>query len=152
MRRMNFLLLRVPFFALVLLTVLHGQALAEPLVITNLVRDVGGAPRLTIHSDVGRTNRIEYSTNLSLPTWLVLTNLTVTESPYALVDLTAPATPRRFYRVSTLVPLTNMALIPAGAFQMGDALDGITNVVNKLTIIGFYNSLKGYESTAGQSP
>ena len=136
---MNSSPLRVMLPALVLWVALLSRAAAAPLLITNLVMEAGLVPRLTIHAAVGSTNRVEYSTNLSLPTWLVLTNLTVTASPYSVLDSTAPPTPRRFYRVSALVPLTNMALIPAGAFQMGDALDGISDApVHTVTLSAYY--------------
>ena len=51
----------------------HGQA---P-VITNIAM----VPRLTIASDVGVTNQIEYATKLPATNWVVLTNLLVTQSP-----------------------------------------------------------------------
>jgi formylglycine-generating enzyme required for sulfatase activity len=131
------------FPVLALWAALLGQASAAPLIITNLVLELGGAPRLTIHADVGSVNRVEYSTNLSLPTWLELTNLTVTASPYTVLDLTSPPALRRFYRVSASAPATmqptNMALIPAGAFQMGDALDGISDApVHTVTLSAYY--------------
>jgi formylglycine-generating enzyme required for sulfatase activity len=86
-------------------------------------------PRLTIRSEVGVTNVIEYAEALATNQWQTLTNLVVTNTPYVFVDVTAPAT-KRFYRVvipgATNVPVeTNapagMALIPAGSFTMGDS-------------------------------
>jgi sulfatase modifying factor 1 len=104
----------------VALGVCVGLQAAAP-VITNIVM----VPRLTIQSDLGSTNQIQYSTNLGQTNWTVLTNLVVTASPYWFVDVAAPPAPYRFYRVialeqtNNLAP-TNMALIPAGSFTMGD--------------------------------
>ena len=118
-RLMNLRLLRVTFAALVLFGLLQGHAGAAAPVIDSIVM----VPRLAISGDVGSTNRIEYSTDLNPTNWLVLTNLVLTESPYWFVDVNAPPALRRFYRVPVVVP-ANMALIPAGEFQMGDALGG----------------------------
>ena len=67
---------------------------ADP-VIDNIVM----VPRLTIRSDLTNADTVQYSTNLSQPNWGVLTNLTVTQSPYWFVDANAPPSPQRFYRV-----------------------------------------------------
>jgi formylglycine-generating enzyme len=84
---------------------------------TNIVM----VPRLTIQSDLGSINQIQYSTNLGQTNWTVLTNLVVTASPYWFVDVAAPPAPFRFYRVMVLNSApNNMALIPAGSFTMGD--------------------------------
>ena len=96
----------------------HG---AEPVNMDSLL-----LPRFTIQSDLGVTNQIQYTTNLS-QTWMVLTNLVVTQSPYRFVDVDAPQASRRFYRVLTFgtnspVP-SGMALIPAGSFTMGNCMD-----------------------------
>lgn len=92
------------------------------------ISNIAMVPRLTIHSDLGITNQIQYSTNLSGVNWLPLTNVVVTESPYLFVDLDSPLYPRRFYRVIALNQTgeapTNMSLIPAGSFVMGDNWDG----------------------------
>ncbi len=88
---------------------------------------VGGAPQLTIQSDIGGTNQIQSKTNLTQANWLVVTNLVVTQSPYTFSD-TGSSSPRRFYRVAALgagIPVpSGMALVPAGSFVMGDANDG----------------------------
>lgn len=83
------------------------------------------SPRLTILSNLGITNEIQTQTDLSQTNWVLLTSLLVTKSPYTFVDTFSGPAPQRFYRV--LVPAaltnagpTNMALIPAGAFAMGD--------------------------------
>jgi DNA-directed RNA polymerase specialized sigma24 family protein len=48
-------------------------------------------PWLTIQGQVGSTNQIEYSTDLSQTNWTVLTNLVVTASPYWFFDVGATA-------------------------------------------------------------
>lgn len=97
---------------------------AEAPVITNIA-NIDMVPRLTIHSDLGSANQIQYSTNLRQTNWIFLTNLVVTQSPYWFADVAAPPAPFRFYRVVALNPApTNMAFIPAGSFTMGDNLDG----------------------------
>ena len=104
---------------LALLGVCVGLQAAAPVFINILT-----GPRLTIQSDLGSTNQIQYSTDLGQTNWTVLTNLVVTASPYTFVDVTAPPAPFRFYRVIDLNPApTNMAFIPAGSFVMGDTLN-----------------------------
>ena len=127
--------LRVTVLALVLFGLLLGHARAAAPVIDSIVM----VPRLTIRGEVGSTNLIEYSTDLNPTNWLVLTNLVLTESPYWFVDVTAPPALRRFYRVPVVVPPTGMALIPAGAFAMGDALDGLSDApVHTVNVSAFY--------------
>src|ERR1019366_4859470 len=62
-----------------------------------LITDIALVPRLTIQSDLGVTNQIQYTNNLSQSNWAVLTNLVVTQSPYYFVDVTAPSATKRFY-------------------------------------------------------
>ncbi len=90
--------LRGPVLFLALsLSLLAGArtALAAPPVITNIVM----VPSLTIESDLGVTNQIQFSTVLDTNDWQVLTNLLVLESPYRFFDVTAPPARQRFYRV-----------------------------------------------------
>jgi len=81
-------------------------------------------PRLTIQSDTGITNQILYSPSLTGTNWATLTNLLVLETPYSVLDPQAPSSAARFYRVEALAPPSSSsgALIPAGAFVMGDPL------------------------------
>ena len=90
------------------------------------IEDIALVPRLTIRSELGVTNVIEYAEALATNQWHVLTNLVVTNTPYVVVDLAGQST-QRFYRV--VIPgdanlPTGMALIPEGAFTIGDSLDG----------------------------
>lgn len=102
---------------------LTAQAAPPFLTLTNSV----SGPRLTIQSDLGITNQILYSAALYPSNWVALTNLFVTQSPYGFTDSSATSAARRFYRVLAFPtnnpPPLNMALIPAGAFTMGDTFN-----------------------------
>ena len=104
--------------ALVLSAAARAQAAAP------VINAVAMVPRLTIQSDLNVINQIQYRTNLTQTNWVTLTSLVVTQSPYWYVDAAAPPAPQRFYRVVATVTNTSvpsgMALIPAGAFVMGD--------------------------------
>jgi formylglycine-generating enzyme required for sulfatase activity len=95
-------------------------------VITNITM-VGATPQFAVQSEVGITNQIQYSANLSQTNWVVLTNLLVAQSPYWFVDAAAPPASQRFYRVAALAagatPPSGMALIPAGSFTMGNCMN-----------------------------
>ncbi len=107
-------------------------------VITNITI-VGGTPQFSIQSDLGITNQIQYSTNLGQTNWTVLTNIPVAASPYLFLDAAAPPNSQQFYRVAALYQAnsparTNMALIPAGSFTMGDSLDGDSSALPLHTV------------------
>jgi sulfatase modifying factor 1 len=109
------------------------------------IANIAMVPRLTIQSDVGSTNQVQYSTDLNQTNWTVLTNLVVTQSPFWFVDLDAPPAPHRFYRVVALTQTNNptplnMALIPAGSFTMGDALGEWTGQLGALPLHSVYVS------------
>lgn len=127
---------------------------ANPPAISRLMI-TNGAPQLTILSDVGVTNEIESLTDLTQTNWLVLTNLVVTQSPYQFVDSNSPSASQRFYRI--LVPSgftnsapTNMVLIPAGDFDMGDTFaegESYELPVHTVYVSAFY--MDKYEVTYG---
>src|ERR1017187_5410060 len=93
----------IAFCALALGAVVAAEA-AVP-----VITDIALVPRLTIQSDLGVTNQIQYNNNLSQSNWAVLTNLVVTQSPYYFVDVTAPSATKRFYRV---VPFPTNSAVP----------------------------------------
>ena len=109
-----------------------------------VITDTALVPRFTIQSDLGVTNQIQYSADLSQTNWVVLTNLLVTQSQYWFVDVDAPPAPRRFYRVLALgtnspVP-PGMALIPAGSFTMGNCMDSSEGWSEELPLHAVYVS------------
>ena len=92
---------------------------------------------------------VEASTNLSSPVWEALqTNTMTTNGWFYFSDPKWTNYHRRFYRVSpyqsstsTNNPVTSgrMALIPVGAFTMGDTLDGESNAIPiGVTVSAFY--------------
>lgn len=99
---------------------LLGGAFAS--VAADQVTQVSMVPLLKLSGTVGATVQIQYSTNLTQMNWVALTNLVVPQPNYYFVDQSAPAASGRFYRVTRLSP-QGMALVPSGAFVMGD-LDG----------------------------
>jgi formylglycine-generating enzyme required for sulfatase activity len=89
------------------------------------VRVSGGAATVLVSNVVGSTWSIQYAGSLA-PTnfWQVLTNVTLTSSPYAVMDPSGPLTTARFYRavwVQTLTNAvtTNLVWVPPGTFVMG---------------------------------
>src|SRR5262249_5420590 len=98
-----------------------AAAQAEPSEITGIGAS-GPALRLDIQSDVGVTNQIEYKTNLNQMGWLVITNVTATQTNFSYSDMAFSRVPMRFYRVAVVAP-PGMALIPSGTFTMGNCMN-----------------------------
>ncbi len=103
----------------------------------------GSGSSLNIQSDVGVINQIEYTTNLD--SWTILTNVSVTQSTYDLLDQSASHTGQRYYRLRAFPPSTpagnGMVLIPAGSFAMGDSFsegDGSERPVHTVQVSDFY--------------
>jgi len=113
-------------------------------IITNITM-VGATPRFGVQSGLVITNQIQYCTSLSQTNWVVLTNLVVAQSPYWFSDVAAPASPQRFYRVLAVYPPppSDMALIPAGSFTMGNCMatnegDGFELPLHTVYVSAFY--------------
>lgn len=111
------------------------------------ITGIAMVPQLTIQSDVGVTNQILYTNRLSDSAWAILTNVLVTQSPYTFVDTSAAGQLLRFYQVVALTntivtnppPSGGMALIAAGSFTRGDALDGESDApTNTVYVSAFY--------------
>lgn len=126
----------------------HGQPS-----ISSVSLSVAG-PQFEIYGAVGSTNQILTVSDLTQTNWSALTNITVTQNPYTFMDTVTPAVSQRFYRVIDpnwpAQPPTNMALIPAGTFQMGDTFNEgeyYELPVHTVYISAFY--LDKYEVTMG---
>lgn len=106
--------------------------------------NISSLPLLKIESDVGTTNQIQFTIDQVQTPWTTLTNIAVVQSPYWFADATATNGSQRFYRVLAYPPNnpppSNMALIPAGLFQMGDNLDGLSDAlpVHTVDLSAFY--------------
>ena len=98
--------------AYLLLAACVNPAYATPPIITNIFM----VPRLTIQSDIGITNQIQFSTNLSQSNWFVITNLVVSHSPYTFVDSTISNGIQRFYRVLAFYPPPTPATLNVTGF------------------------------------
>jgi hypothetical protein len=58
---------------------------------------------ITIDGEIGQSYRVEYVSALnSTPDWQVLTNITLTNTPYFLIDRESPQQSQRFYRAIPL--------------------------------------------------
>ena len=138
----------IPVALLLMATIPSSEAGPPTLTITLN----GSGAQLTVSSDTGVTNQIQTATDLSQPSWSILTNFVVTTSPYLFSDARTPGSAQRFYRVVALsriassnVPPT-MVLIPAGTFEMGDFFNEGANYevpVHQVYVSAFY--LEKYE-------
>jgi formylglycine-generating enzyme len=120
-----------------------GAAQAAAPIITNITM-VGATPQFGVQSDLGVTNQVQYCPNLSQTNWVVLTNLLVAQSPYWFVDVAAPSASQRFYRLVALPastpPPSDMVLIPAGSFTMGNCMDPGEGTTDELPLHTVYVS------------
>ena len=98
---------------------------------------------LSLTGAVGTVCQVQYATGLGPgAVWLPLTNLTLVNNPQLWVDTASPATGRRLYRAVTAavtVP-TNMVLIPAGSFTMGNCMDPSEGYTDELPLHAVYVS------------
>jgi formylglycine-generating enzyme len=83
---------------------------------------------------------LQSTTNLASPNWVLVTDavpVTVSNAVTITVTNTSPA---RFFRLYNTNPPAGMALIPAGAFTMGDNLDGESDATPtvSVTVSAFY--------------
>ena len=106
---------------------------------------LGLYPGVRVSGTIGYTYTIEGSTDLSdTNAWVPLGNLTLTQPVQIWIDYTAdttqPQNPRKFYRVvaAQVEVSAGMVLIPAGAFTMGDTLDGANPPPISVTVSAFY--------------
>ena len=110
------------------------------------ITGIAMVPQLSIRSDVGVTNQIQYTNDLSGSVWATLTNVVVTQNNYTFVDTSAAGQPVRFYQVMmptnsvvTNPPSGGMALIPAGSYTRGDARDSSSDApTNTVDVGAFY--------------
>jgi formylglycine-generating enzyme required for sulfatase activity len=88
----------------------------------------------------GTNGVLQSSTSLASPSWVTATDAAPANyAPYTAVSVTNSSSPR-FFRLSLVPPTADgMALIPAGPFTMGDALDGETDAVpTNIYVSAFY--------------
>jgi formylglycine-generating enzyme len=147
--------IKIPTVSILLLASSGLTAIAEAPVISTMTL-AGSSLQLSITAQIGSTNQIQSATNLTQSGWEVLTNIIVTQSPYAFVDATSSPGEQRFYRVLGVSPAatnttpSTMVLIPAGSFQMGDAFsEGAVYElpVHSVEVSAFY--LEKYEVSKG---
>jgi hypothetical protein len=81
-----------------------------------VIDNISMVPNLTIQSDIGVTNQIQFSTNLIESNWVALTNILVVQSPYSFVDTSATSGPQRFYRVLAIFPPPPAAILSVTGF------------------------------------
>lgn len=82
----------------------------------------GAQFKLTVHSQLGLTNEVQFTDSLAPAEWNTLTNLLVVQVPYTATDVVPAPHGHRYYRVRAWYPAgapTNMVFIPAGSSVMG---------------------------------
>jgi uncharacterized repeat protein (TIGR03803 family) len=119
------------------LNIIDGTLTVTPFQIQS-AQQSGGSFSLTWTATAGESYQIQYTTNLAQDIWtdlggpVVATNSTATAA-------NSITNSQEFYRV-VLFMSSGMALIPAGAFLMGDSLDGETDAIPviSVTVSAFY--------------
>jgi formylglycine-generating enzyme required for sulfatase activity len=79
---------------------------------------------------------LQSTTNLASPTWV-----TATDAVQVTAFTVSNTSPARFFRLAPNTDATaGMAIIPAGAFTMGDNLDGESDAIPtvSVTVSAFY--------------
>ena len=98
---------------------LHAQT--APKLAINLQPGYAG---ITVAGAVNTAYAIQATTNLPQTNgWATLTNVVLPSSPWVYLDYASSGMAQRFYRVVGItLSRTNMVLVPAGSFAMGDGL------------------------------
>jgi formylglycine-generating enzyme len=96
-----------------------GRAEADDSGMVLAIEIRNGSPQLSVSGPVGAVCSVQHASTLTpTATWHTLTNFLLANQNTIICD--SQANPMRFYRVSQ--GPTNMSLVPAGTFQMGDAI------------------------------
>src|ERR1017187_445797 len=123
------------FIVLALLAGVH-PALAQ---LTNLGIAPAGNQTVLFWPTTFTNYVLQSTTNLASPNWGLVTDAVPVTVKNAVTITVSNALPARFFRLYNTNPPAGMALIPAGAFTMGDNLDGETDAVPiSVTVSGFY--------------
>ncbi len=83
---------------------------------------------------------LQSTTNLASPNWGLVTDAVPVTVKNAVTITVSNALPARFFRLYNTNPPAGLALIPAGAFTMGDNLDGENDATPtvSVTVSAFY--------------
>ena len=123
------------FIVLALLAGVH-PALAQ---LTNLGIAPAGNQTVLFWPTTFTNYVLQSTTNLASPNWGLVTDAVPVTVKNAVTITVSNALPARFFRLYNTNPPAGLALIPAGAFTMGDNLDGETDAVPiSVTVSGFY--------------
>jgi formylglycine-generating enzyme required for sulfatase activity len=123
------------FIVLALLAGVH-PALAQ---LTNLGIAPAGNQTVLFWPTTFTNYVLQSTTNLASPNWGLVTDAVPVTVKNTVTITVSNALPARFFRLYNTNPPAGMALIPAGAFTMGDNLDGETDAVPiSVTVSGFY--------------
>jgi formylglycine-generating enzyme required for sulfatase activity len=114
--------------ALALLLAQH-ELLAQPTLAISLV------PKVSISAEPGTVSAIQYTTNLGdTNSWVTLTTVRVTLSPFDYIDAAGSTFPERYYRamtISTNPGPIDMVWISPGTFTMGSPTNEVGRSANE---------------------